>query len=172
MSNDKAITSVEDALAEVQRIKRKMTTLRIGASRDGKGSRIIEPTEQELAAAILLSLSQYKQIKLLHGDHIATPGGTAKTESGVRTTGKPKHKGNRTHAESSNDKRRLKANLYAHIQKEKKTGEGNKALASRLSSNSDLTALAKSAGCDRITEKVVKAALQAKSRADKKAATK
>jgi len=79
---------------------------------------------------------------------------------------KSKHKGNLTHAESKDPKRRLIANLYTHIQNEKKAGEGCKTLASRLSQRTDLTELAKTAGLGCIDENVVKAAIEAKNRED------
>jgi hypothetical protein len=73
----------------------------------------------------------------------------------------PKRAGRRRLAESSDEESRLKANLYALIQKEKKEGEGEKKLADRLRKMADIVQLAKEAGIESITKDTVKAALQA-----------
>ncbi|MBY0456314.1 MAG: hypothetical protein K2V38_03145, partial [Gemmataceae bacterium] len=73
----------------------------------------------------------------------------------------PKPHGNRIHAGSSKPQRRLKNNLYEHIQREKRPGEGEKSLAERLQRDKNIVELATDAGVARITEDVVKAAIEA-----------
>src|SRR5262245_49865089 len=88
--------------------------------------------------------------------------GQSENETGEKTNGQVKRKGNRTHAESKDPQRKYKANLYKLIQTAKKEGEGDEALATRLNQRRDLVELAQQAGLEGITENVVKAALQAK----------
>lgn len=92
---------------------------------------------------------------------------TGNRGSGSTKTSQSKRNGNRFHAESSDPKRKLKANLYKIIQQQKIEGEGNKALADRLRKNPDYIELAASAGIPAITTALVKAALEAKRRSTK-----
>jgi hypothetical protein len=77
-------------------------------------------------------------------------------------------RGNRPHAESKDERRRKKGNLYAIIRQQKQVGEGDKALAERLRQSADYVRLAKEAGIERITGDVVKAALEAGRRSSTK----
>ncbi|VTR91695.1 unnamed protein product [Gemmata massiliana] len=71
-----------------------------------------------------------------------------------------RRRGNRSHAQSRDPKRRFRANLFDNIFNEKRPGEGAQRLAQRLSKNKALVELAKQAGFDAINAAVVESAIQ------------
>lgn len=71
-----------------------------------------------------------------------------------------RRRGNRTHAQSRDPKRRFRANLYDNILSERRPGEGAQRLTQRLAKNKELVELAKRAGFDALDTAVVESALQ------------